>query len=88
MLLLAAFMQSSLNLWAPVVSACAGVQQEEPMWELHLVAYRAFSSVFSLACNLYLLVVFGGFCCFSNPPAVPSGDGVGGQVCFWVALLY
>lgn len=45
-LLLAAFMESSLNLWGPIGSACAGVQREEPGWELLLVAYGAFSAVF------------------------------------------
>lgn len=45
-LLLTAFMESSLNLWAPIGSAGAGVQREEPGWELLLVAYGAFSAVF------------------------------------------
>ena len=58
MLLLLAFMASSWNLWAPIASACAGVQREEPGWELHLVAYGAFSAVFFLACNFYPLGCF------------------------------
>lgn len=57
-LLLTAFMESSLNLRAPMASACAGVQREEPGWELHSVAYGAFSAVFSLACNFYSLGCF------------------------------
>lgn len=51
-------------------------------------AMKPFQLCFLLSVILILLVVFSGFCCSENLPAVPSGDGVGGQVCSWDALLY
>lgn len=61
-LLLTAFMESSLNLWASIAPACTAVQREDVGWELHLVAYGVFSAVVSLVIFV-LLVVFSGFCC-------------------------
>lgn len=45
---------------------------------------KPFQLCFLLSVILILLVVFSGFCCSENLPAVPSGDGVGGQVCSFV----